>query len=52
MVGELGFEKPVIELKKKIAELKEFTASAEVDLSDEIEKLESRLLKLLSLIHI
>lgn len=46
MVGELEFEKPVIELKKKIAELKEFTASAEVDLTDEIEKLEARLQKL------
>jgi acetyl-CoA carboxylase carboxyl transferase subunit alpha len=46
MVGELEFEKPVIELRKKISELKEFTKNAEVDLSSEIEKLEDRLLKL------
>jgi acetyl-CoA carboxylase carboxyl transferase subunit alpha len=43
MVGELEFEKPVIELRKKILELKEFTKSADVDLSSEIEKLEDRL---------
>ncbi|MHC0037382.1 acetyl-CoA carboxylase carboxyl transferase subunit alpha [Pseudoneobacillus sp. C159] len=46
MVGELEFEKPVIELRKKIVELKEFTKNADVDLSVEIEKLESRLEKL------
>ncbi|WP_442595432.1 acetyl-CoA carboxylase carboxyl transferase subunit alpha [Neobacillus sp. D3-1R] len=46
MVGELEFEKPVIELRKKIAELKEFTKNADVDLSSEIEKLEARLEKL------
>jgi acetyl-CoA carboxylase carboxyl transferase subunit alpha len=46
MVGELEFEKPLIELRKKISELKEFTKTAEVDLSAEIEKLEARLEKL------
>jgi len=46
MVGELEFERPVIELRKKIAELKEFTKSADVDLSSEIDKLEVRLEKL------
>ncbi|AZB43911.1 acetyl-CoA carboxylase carboxyl transferase subunit alpha [Bacillus sp. FJAT-42376] len=46
MVGELEFEKPVLELKKKIAELKDFTATADVDLSAEIERLENRLEKL------
>lgn len=46
MAGELEFERPVTELKKKIAELKEFTKTAEVDLSSEIEKLEARLAKL------
>ncbi|WP_313800693.1 acetyl-CoA carboxylase carboxyl transferase subunit alpha [Cytobacillus sp.] len=46
MVGELEFEKPVIELRKKIAELKDFTMDADVDLSSEIEKLEARLEKL------
>jgi acetyl-CoA carboxylase carboxyl transferase subunit alpha len=46
MVGELEFEKPIVQLRQKIAELKEFTQKSDVDLSSEIEKLESRLLKL------
>ena len=46
MVGELEFEKPIVQLRQKIAELKEFTKKSDVDLSSEIEKLESRLLKL------
>ncbi|WP_141432013.1 acetyl-CoA carboxylase carboxyl transferase subunit alpha [Bacillus sp. 03113] len=46
MVGELEFEKPITDLKDKIAELKEFTKTAEVDLTPEIEKLEARLIKL------
>ncbi|MFY4774618.1 acetyl-CoA carboxylase carboxyl transferase subunit alpha [Metabacillus sp. RGM 3146] len=46
MVGELEFEKPVTELRKKITELKEFTANADVDLSSEISRLEERLQKL------
>ena len=46
MVNELEFEKPVVELKKKIAELKEFTQNSDVDLSKEIDKLETRLQKL------
>ncbi|KAF0819486.1 Acetyl-coenzyme A carboxyl transferase alpha chain [Bacillus sp. ZZV12-4809] len=46
MAGELEFERPVMELKKKIAELKEYTKTADVDLSSEIEKLEERLEKL------
>jgi acetyl-CoA carboxylase carboxyl transferase subunit alpha len=46
MVGELEFEKPIVELRQKIAELKEFTKKSDVDLTSEIEKLESRLLKL------
>ena len=46
MVGELEFEKPIIELRKKIAELREFTKNTDVDLSAEIEKLEARLEKL------
>ncbi len=43
MVGELEFERPVTELRKKIRELKEYTKSADVDLTSEIGKLESRL---------
>ncbi|TXK91478.1 acetyl-CoA carboxylase carboxyl transferase subunit alpha, partial [Parageobacillus sp. SY1] len=46
MVAELEFEKPLIELRKKISELKEFMKSTDVDLSSEIEKLEARLAKL------
>ncbi|MDX8359311.1 acetyl-CoA carboxylase carboxyl transferase subunit alpha [Cytobacillus sp. Hm23] len=51
MVAELEFERPVIELTKKIAELKEFTQNSDVDLSAEIEKLEQRLKKLESEIY-
>lgn len=46
MVGELEFEKPIVELRKKIADLKEFTQKSDVDLTSEISKLESRLEKL------
>lgn len=46
MVAELEFEKPLIELRKKISELKEFMKTADVDLSSEIAKLEARLAKL------
>ncbi len=46
MAGELEFEKPIVELRQKIADFKEFTKNADVDLSVEIEKLEGRLLKL------
>ncbi|OMP67463.1 acetyl-CoA carboxylase carboxyl transferase subunit alpha [Domibacillus epiphyticus] len=42
----LEFEKPVRELQQKIAELKNFTSTSDVDLSDEIAKLELRLKKL------
>jgi acetyl-CoA carboxylase carboxyl transferase subunit alpha len=46
LVGELEFERPVIELRKKIMELREFTKSTDMDLTSEIEKLEERLEKL------
>ncbi|MFS0636390.1 acetyl-CoA carboxylase carboxyl transferase subunit alpha [Mesobacillus foraminis] len=46
MAGDLELEKPIVELRKKISELKEFTKNTEVDLSSEIEKLENRLEKL------
>ncbi|KKB37603.1 acetyl-CoA carboxylase carboxyl transferase subunit alpha [Bacillus thermotolerans] len=46
MVVGLEFEKPVTELKGKIAELKHFTSTSDVDLTEEIEKLEQRLKKL------
>lgn len=46
MVKTLPFEKPVVQLRDKISELREFTATAEVDLSAEIQQLEDRLQKL------
>ncbi|MGO1058861.1 acetyl-CoA carboxylase carboxyl transferase subunit alpha [Planococcus sp. FY231025] len=42
----MGFEEPLIQLRKKIDELKEYTTTAEVDLSAEIQSLEERLAKL------
>jgi acetyl-CoA carboxylase carboxyl transferase subunit alpha len=51
MAQELEFERPVIELRKKISELKALTENADVDLSTEIEKLEERLEKLESEIY-
>ncbi|ALC89691.1 acetyl-CoA carboxylase subunit alpha [Bacillus sp. FJAT-18017] len=46
MVGELEFEKPIIELRKKITELKEYTQKTDVDLTAEIDRLSARLEKL------
>jgi len=46
MVKTLTFEEPVVQLRNKIQELKEFTASADVDLTSEIQQLEARLVKL------
>lgn len=42
----LEFEKPVVELREKIAELKKLTVGSEIDLSNEIKTLEKRLEKL------
>lgn len=39
----LEFEKPIVDLKEKIAELKKFTQDSEMDLTDEISTLEQRL---------
>ncbi|PRO64324.1 acetyl-CoA carboxylase carboxyl transferase subunit alpha [Alkalicoccus urumqiensis] len=46
MADHLPFEKPVIELREKIKELRSFTEDKDIDLSGEIEKLESRLAQL------
>ena len=46
MVNGLEFEKPVLELRHKIAELKEFTKDSDIDLTEEIKRLEKRLEKL------
>lgn len=42
----LDFEKPIVNLKEKIAELKSFTEDSEMDLTEEINTLEQRLEKL------
>lgn len=39
----LDFEKPILELERKIEELKKFTLEKKIDLSSEIKKLEERL---------
>jgi len=39
----LEFEKPIVNLKQKIAELKEITKDSDMDLSEEIQTLENRL---------
>ncbi len=39
----LDFEKPIIELEKKIQELKSFIAEKKIDLSSEVKKLEDKL---------
>lgn len=43
MIENWDFEKPVIELEKKIEELRKFSAEKEVDLSAEINNLEKKL---------
>ena len=42
MNNQLSFEKPLLELRKKIKELRTFTAEKEIDLSEEIAKLEAK----------
>ncbi|RDW21583.1 acetyl-CoA carboxylase carboxyl transferase subunit alpha [Oceanobacillus chungangensis] len=42
----LEFEKPIINLKEKIVELKKFTSESELDLTEEITTLEKRLAEL------
>lgn len=42
MVKTLPFEEPLVQLRSKITELKEFTSNADVDLSKEINQLEQR----------
>ncbi|MBN6188009.1 acetyl-CoA carboxylase carboxyltransferase subunit alpha [Aneurinibacillus sp. BA2021] len=42
MAGELSFEKPLLELNAKIAELRKFTEEKDIDFTDEIVKLEAK----------
>lgn len=46
MANELDFERPIAELKAKIAELKAFMEKNEIDLQGEVDKLEERLKEL------
>jgi acetyl-CoA carboxylase carboxyl transferase subunit alpha len=46
MPGELEFERPIAELKEKIAELRSFMSEKGIDLTDEVTRLEGRLEKL------
>ncbi|SHF78291.1 acetyl-CoA carboxylase carboxyl transferase subunit alpha [Ornithinibacillus halophilus] len=39
----LDFEKPIVDLKEKIAELRKFTSESDIDLTEEINTLENRL---------
>ncbi len=43
MAAELEFERPIHELEKKIAELKSFMDEKDIDLTDEIKRLEEKL---------
>jgi acetyl-CoA carboxylase carboxyl transferase subunit alpha len=43
----LDFEKPIVELEKKIQEMKTYSAEENVELADEIRRLETRLQKLM-----
>jgi acetyl-CoA carboxylase carboxyl transferase subunit alpha len=43
MAAGLDFEKPIVELEKKIQELRSFTADKKIDLSSEVKKLEEKL---------
>ena len=44
MIATLEFEKPIFELEKKIAELRNLSADGRLNLESEVKKLESRLI--------
>lgn len=46
MIGSLDFEKPIIELEKKIVEFGQLSQSGELNLQSEVKKLEERLKEL------
>ncbi|WP_025685044.1 acetyl-CoA carboxylase carboxyltransferase subunit alpha [Paenibacillus maysiensis] len=45
MAGELPYEKPLIEMRQKIDELKQFGQDKQIDFTDEINRLEERYLQ-------
>ncbi|MGG1615590.1 acetyl-CoA carboxylase carboxyltransferase subunit alpha [Paenibacillus sp. NRS-1782] len=46
MAGELPFEKPLVEMRQKIEELKQFGQDKQIDFTDEINRLEERYLQM------
>ncbi len=46
MAGELDFEKPIVEIERKIGELRNVTSDKKLDFEPEIRKLETRLEKM------
>ena len=42
MAGELPFEQPLVELRRKIDELRKFGAEKKIDFTEEIRRLEER----------
>ncbi len=46
MAGELDFEKPIVEVERKIEELRNVTSNKKLDFEPEIKKLEARLEKM------
>ena len=47
----LDFEKPIVRLEKKLNEMRDLAATSDVDMSDEIDKLEKKLEKQIEKIH-
>jgi len=47
----LDFEKPIVKLEKKLNEMRDLAATSDVDMSDEIDKLEKKLEKQIEKIH-
>ena len=43
MITSLDFEKPILELEKKIAELKHLSSDGNLNLQSEVKKIETRL---------
>ncbi|URJ61902.1 acetyl-CoA carboxylase carboxyltransferase subunit alpha [Paenibacillus polymyxa] len=46
MAGELPYEKPLVEMRQKIEELKQFGQDKQIDFTDEINRLEERYLEM------
>jgi acetyl-CoA carboxylase carboxyl transferase subunit alpha len=51
MAGELSFERPLVELRNKIEELRKYTDEKEIDFSEEVQRLEEKATRLASEIY-